>query len=77
MRQWSSFKDFLFDTDKSDIRSNETSKVSEISAYMKENPSVQVDGFADPRGTNPHNQGLSERRVNAIRDALVKAGVAR
>jgi len=76
-KQWSSFKDFLFDTDKSDIRSNETSKVSEISAYMKENPSVQVgiDGFADPRGTNPHNQGLSERRVNAIRDALVKAGV--
>jgi outer membrane protein OmpA-like peptidoglycan-associated protein len=77
-KQWSSFKDFLFDTDKSDIRSNETSKVSEISAYMKQNPSVQVgiDGFADPRGTNPHNQGLSERRVNAIRDALVKAGVS-
>jgi outer membrane protein OmpA-like peptidoglycan-associated protein len=75
--QWSSFKDFLFDTDKSDIRSNETSKVSEISAYLKQNPSVQVgiDGFADPRGTTPHNQGLSERRVNAIRDALVKTGV--
>jgi outer membrane protein OmpA-like peptidoglycan-associated protein len=31
---------------------------------------------ADPRGTEQHNQGLSERRVNAIRDALVKAGVA-
>jgi outer membrane protein OmpA-like peptidoglycan-associated protein len=76
-KQWSLFKDFLFDTDKSDIRSNETSKVSEISAYMKQNPSVQVgiDGFADPRGTDQHNQALSERRVNAIRDALVKAGV--
>ena len=76
-KQWSSFKDFLFDTDKSDIRPNETSKVSEISAYMKQNPSVQVgiDGFADPRGTNPYNQSLSERRVNGIRDALVKAGV--
>jgi outer membrane protein OmpA-like peptidoglycan-associated protein len=77
-KQWSSFKDFLFDTDKSDIRANETNKVTEIAAYMKQNPSVQVgiDGFADPRGTNPHNQALSERRVNAIRDALVKAGVA-
>ena len=76
-KQWSSFKDFLFDTDKSDIRANETSKVTDIAAYMKQNPSVQVgiDGFADPRGTNPHNQALSERRVNAIRDALVKAGV--
>jgi outer membrane protein OmpA-like peptidoglycan-associated protein len=77
-KQWSSFKDFLFDTDKSDIRATETSKVTEIAVYMKQNPSVQVgiDGFADPRGTNPHNQALSERRVNAIRDALVKAGVA-
>ena len=77
-KQWSSFKDFLFDTDKSDIRANETSKVTEIAVYMKQNPSVQVgiDGYADPRGTDPHNQGLSERRVNAIRDALVNAGVA-
>ena len=77
-KQWSSFKDFLFDTDKSDIRANETSKVTDVAAYMKQNPSVQVgiDGYADPRGTDPYNQALSERRVNAIRDALVNAGVA-
>ena len=77
-KQWSSFKDFLFDTDKSDIRPDETSKVTDIAAYMKQNPSVQVgiDGYADPRGTDKHNQALSQRRVNAIRDALVKAGVA-
>jgi outer membrane protein OmpA-like peptidoglycan-associated protein len=77
-KQWSSFKDFLFDTDKSDIRPDETSKVTDIAAYMKQNPSVQVgiDGYADPRGTDQHNQALSQRRVNAIRDALVKAGVA-
>jgi outer membrane protein OmpA-like peptidoglycan-associated protein len=77
-KQWSSFKDFLFDSDKSDIRPNETSKVSEISVYMKQNPSVQVgiDGYADPRGTDQYNQRLSERRVNAIRDALVEAGVS-
>jgi peptidoglycan-associated lipoprotein len=75
--KWSSFKDFLFDFDKSDIRPHETNKVSEIAAYLKQNPSVQVglDGFADPRGTDNYNQGLSERRVNCIRDALVKAGV--
>jgi flagellar motor protein MotB len=28
------------------------------------------------RGIDQHNQGLSERRVNVIRDVLVKAGVA-
>jgi peptidoglycan-associated lipoprotein len=77
-KQWSSFRDFLFDFDKSAIRSNETSHVSDIAAYLKQNPSARVgiDGHADPRGTDPYNQGLSERRVNAIRDALVNAGVS-
>ncbi|HEY2987007.1 MAG TPA: OmpA family protein [Candidatus Binatia bacterium] len=78
MQQWASFRNFLFDTDKSDIRSNETSKVSDIAAYMRQNSSAKVgiDGHADPRGTDAYNQALSERRVNAIRDALAKAGVA-
>ena len=77
-KQWSSFRNFLFDFDKSAIRSNETSHVSDVAAYMKQNPSARVgiDGYADPRGTDPYNQGLSERRVDTIRDALVKAGVA-
>jgi len=77
-KQWSSFRDFLFDFDKSAIRSNETSHVSDIAAYLKQNPSARVgiDGHADPRGTDPYNQGLSERRVNAIRNALVNAGVS-
>jgi len=78
VKHWASFSNFLFDSDKSDIRPNETRKVTDIAAYMKQNPSVQVgiDGFADPRGTDQYNQTLSERRVIAIRDALVKAGVA-
>jgi outer membrane protein OmpA-like peptidoglycan-associated protein len=72
------FKDILFDTDKSDIRSNEMSKIADIAAHVKQNAPMQVSigGFADPRGTDQHNQGLSERRVSAIRDALVTAGVA-
>jgi peptidoglycan-associated lipoprotein len=76
--QWASFRNFLFDTDKSDIRPNEMSKVNEIAAFMRDNSSAKVgiDGHADPRGTDAYNQSLSERRVNAIRDALAKAGVA-
>lgn len=72
------FKDILFDTDKSDIRSNEMSKITDIAAHVKQNAplDVSIGGYADPRGTDQHNQGLSERRVNSIRDALVKAGVA-
>jgi outer membrane protein OmpA-like peptidoglycan-associated protein len=71
------FRNILFDSDKSAIRSNEMSKIADIAAYLQQNQPVKVgiDGYADPRGTDPYNQGLSERRVNAIRDALVKAGV--
>lgn len=78
IKHWASFRDFQFDFDKSDIRSNEMSKVSEIAAYMRQNSSAKVgiDGHADPRGTDQYNQGLSERRVNAIRAALGNAGLA-
>jgi peptidoglycan-associated lipoprotein len=75
--RWTSFKDILFDFDKSAIRTNEMVKVSEVADYAKQNPSVNVgiDGHTDPRGTDLYNQGLSERRVGVIRDALIKAGV--
>ena len=29
----------------------------------------------DPRGTDPRNQDLSDRRISAVRDALIQAGV--
>jgi len=76
VREWVAFKDFLFDFDKSDIRSNETGKITEIVAYMQQNPSSQIgiDGHTDPRGTDQYNQALSERRVIAIREALASAG---
>jgi outer membrane protein OmpA-like peptidoglycan-associated protein len=78
IKHWASFRNFLFDTDKSDIRSNEMSKVNDIAVYMRENSAARVgiDGHADPRGSDQYNQGLSERRVNAIRNALAGAGVA-
>jgi flagellar motor protein MotB len=49
------------------------------SVRRPQNPSIKVgiDGHTDPRGTNPYNQALSERRVQAIRDALMRAGVNR
>jgi len=75
--QWTKFKDILFDFDKSELRTNETGKVSEIAAYLQQNPTVVVgiDGYTDPRGSDKYNQALSERRVNTIRDALMGAGV--
>ncbi len=76
-KNWASFRNFLFDFNTSSIRFNETEQISDIAAYLKQNPSARVgiDGHSDPRGTSDYNQSLSERRVNTIRDALVAAGV--
>ena len=48
-------------------------KIKEIVAFMKQNPTFEIgiEGFADPRVRTPHYRALSERRVVAIRDALV------
>jgi peptidoglycan-associated lipoprotein len=78
MIHWQSFRDFLFDFDKSDVLASESSKAPEIAAYMKANPSIQkvgIDGYADPRGTNQYNLALSQRRVDSVRAALIEAGV--
>ena len=74
---WTTFKDILFDSNSATIRTDEVVKVSEIAKYAKQNPSVMVglDGYTDPFGTDGYNQGLSERRVGVIRDALIQAGV--
>jgi outer membrane protein OmpA-like peptidoglycan-associated protein len=75
--RWTSFREFLFEDSGSDIRASDQSKVADIAGYMKQNPSLQVgiDGSMDPRGSGPRDQGLSDRRVSAVRDALIQAGV--
>ncbi len=74
---WEPFRDVQFDFDKADIRSSEASKLAQLAAYLKQNPAfhVELEGFADPRGSQTHNMKLSTNRVNAVRDQLVAAGV--
>jgi OOP family OmpA-OmpF porin len=36
---------------------------------------VEVQGFTDSIGTEEYNQGLSERRADAVRNYLVERGV--
>ncbi|HSL50117.1 MAG TPA: OmpA family protein [Candidatus Deferrimicrobiaceae bacterium] len=76
-RPWAAFVDFLFDFDQSVIRSSETAKVDKLSQYMKDNPNIEIgiDGHADPRGSTQYNQPLSQQRVDAVKAALVSAGV--
>lgn len=74
---WRQFGDVQFDVDKAVLRPSDADRVSELAAYLKQNPTfrVELEGFADPRGSETYNMKLSTRRVNAVRDALIAAGV--
>ena len=77
---WVSLRDILFDYDKADLRPSELSKISDIASYVNQNPSVRIgiDGATDlHRGINEYNVSLSERRIDNVRDALVRTGVSR
>jgi len=75
--KWTSFRDILFEYDKSDIVSGEQAKIADIVAFMKQNADAELslEGYADPRGADTYNLKLSDRRVKAVRDALVAGGV--
>ena len=76
---WISFRDIMFDFDTADIRRSEMNKISDVAAYLKQNPSTRVgiDGATDLlRGTNRYNVDLSRRRIANVRDALIEAGVS-
>lgn len=69
--------DVLFDTNKSELRSGAFFTIDKLVAFLAEYPTrkVQIEGFTDSTGTVEYNQRLSERRAEAVRDALVAKGV--
>jgi peptidoglycan-associated lipoprotein len=76
---WISLRDIMFDYDTADIRPSEMNKISEVAAYLKQNPSIRVgiDGSTDlPSGTTRYNVELSKRRIANVRDALIETGIS-
>jgi outer membrane protein OmpA-like peptidoglycan-associated protein len=70
-------RDVLFAFDRAEVPAEEAAKIDQIAKYMKETDGmvVMLDGHADPRGTDKYNLELSRRRVAAVQQALVNAGV--
>jgi OOP family OmpA-OmpF porin len=66
-----------FDFDKATIKPEFEGVLDAGAEVLKENPGVrvQVAGYTDSVGTDAYNQGLSERRANAVRDYLASHGV--
>jgi len=71
--------DVFFDFDRSDIKPAFFPLLDEIAGMLVENTNVRVLvwGHTDRAGTEEYNQGLSERRANAVADYLERKGVSR
>ncbi len=72
-------EDVLFRTDSAVLRPGAIEKLRPLARYLRGNPGVRVaiDGFTDSRGTDAHNQDLSERRAASVRQALDDMDVVR
>jgi len=66
-----------FDFDKATLRPEAKAILNEAAALLGKHDSVVVEiaGHTDSKGSEEYNQGLSERRANAVRDYLTGKGV--
>ena len=70
--RWSSYRDFWFDYDSAQLDNSDAGKIADVANYSRQNPTfrIAIDG-----ATDPGDPRLGERRVGAVRDALIHAGV--
>ena len=75
---WSLEQTYLFDFDKSVVKPMFFPLLDEIAKILKDNPkmTVELEGHTDSVGTEKYNQGLSERRANAVKKALIERTMA-
>ena len=67
-----------FDFNSSVPQMSSTWAIDMVVKYMKENSNAQISvvGYADELGGTNYNTTLSQKRANAVKDLLVKAGVS-
>jgi outer membrane protein OmpA-like peptidoglycan-associated protein len=69
----------LFDTGRATLKPGATTTLERVAQFMQKNPEtkVMIEGHTDSVGSDDYNQGLSERRAQAVADALSFRGVQR
>lgn len=67
----------IFEVGKSKIDPTSYSELDEVVQMMRNNPKmvIQLEGHTDVRGDPRKNMELSQQRVTAVRDYLIKKGV--
>jgi outer membrane protein OmpA-like peptidoglycan-associated protein len=69
--------DVLFDSGQARLQPSAESSLGKLAEFMKSNPGrrAAIDGYTDSVGDEASNQGLSDRRAEAVMTALVGRGV--
>ncbi|MBL3557389.1 MULTISPECIES: OmpA family protein [Marinobacter] len=71
--------DVLFDLNQAELKASGEATVQRLAEFMREYEErrVRVEGYTDSTGEASYNQELSERRAEAVRDALLNMGISR
>jgi outer membrane protein OmpA-like peptidoglycan-associated protein len=69
--------DVMFDFDSAILKPGAFAEIDRIAGVLNQFPQtvVRVEGHTDSKGSEVYNQELSERRANAVKNALVQRGV--
>jgi len=70
--------DVLFATGKSDLNTSAQRSMGKLAEFLQKNQnrSLLVEGHTDSVGSDEYNQGLSEQRAAAVKNALLNNGIA-
>jgi peptidoglycan-associated lipoprotein len=70
-------KDVFFDYDKYDIRPDQQGAIQANAQFLAQHPNINftIEGHCDERGSTEYNLALGDNRANAVKNALVQAGV--
>ena len=69
--------DIYFDYDKADIRSNQQTSLQGDAQFLQQHSGIHitVEGHCDERGSTEYNLALGTSRADAVKSALIQAGI--
>jgi outer membrane protein OmpA-like peptidoglycan-associated protein len=69
--------DVLFDVNEATLKPGAKRALDNLAQFMQQYPqrNVSIEGFTDSTGSDQYNEALSERRAQAVKDALVARGI--
>ncbi len=69
--------DVLFDTNKATLKPGADQRIDRLATFLQKNPNERliIEGYTDSTGTEEYNQELSQRRAQAVANALAAQGV--